>query len=300
MSKGLVFDIDHFAVHDGNGIRTTIFLKGCPLHCVWCHSPESQSGKREVLFIDSKCTGCTQCVSVCSKGAQLIQQDGTRLFKRENCIDCGACVSICPSDALVYCGRIISAEEVVTEAAQDIIFYKNSGGGVTLTGGEVLYQPLFSLDILKGLKQQDIHTIVETSGMGSWEQLEKMIPFVNLFYFDIKAVDFIKHEKFTGASNKTILENLAKLAQRTERIILRVPLIPGYNDGIEDVYKVYELALRHNLTNIHLLAYNFSAAAKYEWLGRRYLPGELKQQERTYLDSLKNAAPEGIKVEVIC
>lgn len=299
MHTGLVFDIDHFAVHDGNGIRTTVFLKGCPMHCVWCHSPESQSNETEILFIRSKCTSCGACVTACKNGAQRITHDGNHIYDRKMCISCGACVKACPNEALVFCGRIISSEEVIAEAVQDEVFYRNSGGGVTLTGGEVLYQPDFAQEIIMGLKQLDIHTIVETSGMGNWKYLEQMVPYTDQFYYDIKTIDPDKHVKFTGASNKSIIDNLQRLAQKTQNITIRVPLIPGYNDSCDDVCSIYNHILKLNLRNIHLLPYNASAGAKYEWLGLEYLPGEQKRQSREYLQSLKNLAPAGLNVDIM-
>lgn len=299
LCTGLVFDIDHFAVHDGNGIRTTVFLKGCPLQCIWCHSPESQSSEAQILFIRSKCTSCGACESACKNGSQSITHDGNRVYNRIACTGCGDCVNDCPNDALVYCGRKMSSEEVIAEAAQDMVFFRNSGGGVTLTGGEVLYQPVFALEILKGLKQLNIHTIIETSGMGSWSYLEQMIPYTDQFYYDVKTIDSDKHIKFTGVSNKTILDNLEMLTHNTKNITIRVPLIPGYNDRCVDVCSIYKHAAELSLINIHLIPYNASAGAKYEWLGREYQPGNQERQSPEYLQSLKNLAPAELNVEIM-
>jgi pyruvate formate lyase activating enzyme len=297
--KGVIFDIDHFAVHDGGGIRTSIYLKGCALNCKWCHSPESQKFKPELLFISSKCTGCGDCLAACKFGAQGFCADRKRFYNREACRNCGACVRSCAYEAMVLCGREASHQEVVEEAVQDIIFFQNSGGGVTLTGGEVLQQPDFAIDILKGLKEYGIHTIVETSGMGCWEHIEKMYPLVDLFYYDIKLMDPAKHLEFTGQRNDVILENLKKLRAVTDKIVLRVPLIPGYTDEPENINSIYKLAAAHKITEVHLLPYNSNAGAKYEWLGKDYVPGELAAQSKAYLELLKEKAPKQLSVKII-
>lgn len=297
--KGVIFDIDHFAVHDGTGIRTCIYLKGCTLNCKWCHSPESQRFRPELLFIASKCTGCGACLSACKFGAQGFGAGGKRFYNREACRDCRACVKSCPYEAMVLCGREVSHREVVDEAVQDIIFFQNSGGGVTLTGGEVLQQADFAIDILKCLKEYSIHTIVETSGMGRWESLEKMYPLVDLFYYDLKLMDPVKHLEFTGQRNDIIVENLNKLRAVTDKIVLRVPLIPGYTDEIENILSIYQFAAAHKITEVHLLPYNSNAGAKYEWLGKDYVLGELTAQSKAYLELLKDKAPKQLSVKII-
>ena len=297
--KGVIFDIDHFAVHDGAGIRTSIYLKGCILNCIWCHSPESQKFKPELLFIASRCTGCGACVAACKFGAQEFDLYGKRVYNREGCRNCGVCVKSCAYEAMVLCGKEISDQEVAYEGIQDITFFQNSGGGVTLTGGEVLQQASFAINILKELKINGIHTIVETSGMGHWKDLEEMYPLVDLFYYDLKLINPIKHLEFTGKRNDLILENLKRLRTVTDKIVLRIPLIPGYTDGCENIMSIYEFAADNKITEVHLLPYNSNASAKYEWLAKTYVPGELMTQSKTYLELLKEKAPKQISVKII-
>lgn len=297
--KGMIFDIDHFAVHDGPGIRTTIYLKGCPLRCHWCHSPESQRPGPEILFAQTKCISCGACVPACQRGRQHLNATGLRYYDREGCTLCQACTSICPTHAISLCGFERTTEEVVQEGIQDKVFYKNSGGGVTLTGGEVLFQPLFAIEVLKGFKANDIHTIVETCGFGEWEHLKAICTYTDTFYYDVKVVDEELHRRFTDVSNRSILSNLAHLAQETDKIVLRVPLIPNYTDTIQNITAAYQLAIDYGIQHVHLLPYNPSAGAKYEWVNRPYIPGNLKMQDNSYLDHLRNMAPQGLIIEII-
>ncbi|MFW6270673.1 MAG: glycyl-radical enzyme activating protein [Bacillota bacterium] len=297
--EGLIFDIDHFAAHDGPGIRMTVYLKGCPLRCIWCHSPESQKKDPTILFIKDECVLCGKCVSACNRGFQQISQKNKRIYKRQACIHCGDCVNVCPAEALKISGEKKTVLEVVNEVKENIIFYKNSGGGVTLTGGEVLYQPEFTLELLKNIKEEGIHTIIETSGMGEDKDLIKLIPYVDFFYYDLKLIDSEKHKQFTGTDNKIILDNLKILKEKTDDIVVRIPLIPGYTDHISNIRKIYKKMFQLDLKEVHLLPYNTSASAKYEWLDREYIPGEMEAQSDEYLKKLKNIAPESINVKII-
>jgi pyruvate formate lyase activating enzyme len=208
-------------------------------------------------------------------------------------------VRSCIYGGMTISGREVSVEEVIDEVVQDIVFFKNSGGGVTLTGGEVLQQPAFALGLLKELKAYGIHTIVETSGMGQWEDLKSMYPLVDLFYFDLKIMNARNHLDFTGQQNHLIIENLKRLRAVTDRIVIRIPLIPQYTDGWENVEAIYKFAAVYGIVQLQLLPYNSNASAKYEWLGRSYMPGNLMSQDRDYLESLKSRAPEGLLVKII-
>ena len=270
-TTGVIFDIDHFSTHDGPGIRAVVYLKGCPLRCVWCHSPESQSFAPEPLRVVDRCRHCAQCA-----GAQ------------------------CSSGAWSLCGRTVHMREVLEELLPDKVFFDASGGGVTLSGGEPLAQPAFALALLVGLRQAGIHTVLESSGMGPWADLAALSQYTDLFYYDIKAVTPEKHRRFTGSDNDLILGNLARLARLRggEGIVLRAPLIPGYNDGDEDLAALYALALARGVHTVHLLPYNISAAAKYEWLDRPYAPGILPRQSAERLEALRLLAPCSLTVSV--
>lgn len=270
-AAGVIFDIDHFSTHDGPGIRAVVYFKGCPLRCVWCHSPESQSFAPQPLRVMDRCRRCAQCT-----GAQ------------------------CPNGAWSLCGRVVTAAEVLGELLPDKVFFDTSGGGVTLSGGEPLAQPAFARALLAGLRQAGIHTVMESSGMGQWADVAALAEYIDLFFYDIKAVAPEKHRRFTGWDNELILGNLTRLARLRggEGIVLRVPLIPGYNDGDEDIMALYALALECGVQTVHLMPYNISAAAKYEWLDRPYAPGVLARQSAERLQALRLLAPRPLTVSI--
>ena len=298
-NSGIVFDIDHYAVHDGPGIRTCIFLKGCFLSCLWCHSPESQSIKPQLLYSSSRCTHCGACTTVCPKDLHSMDADGHK-FKREGCITCGRCARVCPTGALFICGTRMTLDEVVNEALEDMAFYKNSGGGVTLTGGEVLCQPAFTLRILQALKKEEVqvHTIVETSGFGNKRDLIDLVPYTDIFYFDYKLGKKELFKKYTGGDWDVVLENLKALREKTQSIVLRIPLIPGITDSVENINSAYEVANKLKIGVVHLLPYNSSADAKYDWCGMNYSLGKLSARPGLY-EELLNMAPKDIKVSVV-
>ena len=299
--RGIIFDIDRFAVHDGPGLRTAVYLKGCPLGCVWCHSPESRSGRPEPLRVPDRCCLCGRCCDACTAGAISIAQgtEGKRLWRQSLCTGCGECVLACPAGALSLCGSVWEARDVVKEAAQDIAFFKNTGGGATLTGGEVLAQAQFAAEILRGLKALNIHTIVETSGAGAWPDLEALMAHTDIFYFDLKAADPVRHKEFTGVAPDGILTNLRKLRDAGSSVTLRMPLIPGCNDSAEDVSRAYRIAREFGIQEVHLLPYNASAGAKYAWLGLEYQLGARRRQEPDYLARLVALAPSALKVSIV-
>ena len=234
-ATAIVFDIEKFAVHDGPGIRTVVFLKGCPLRCIWCHNPESQSFEPEVLFDSAKCTRCGSCAAVCPENCHRLT-DAEHAFARDRCRRCGRCMENCPTGALKLAGREMSVSEVLTEVLRDEPFYRNSGGGLTLSGGEPLAHYAFTAALLEAAKQTGLHTAVETSGFAPWEHIEALLPVTDLWLWDVKAAPD-KHEELTGVPAGPILENLAKLDASGAAIVLRCPLVPGVNDD--------ETALRH-------------------------------------------------------
>ena len=233
---GRIFDIQRFSVHDGPGIRTTVFLKGCPLRCVWCHNPEGINAAPMVSFLPEKCLACGECVRACVhdahrlEGSDVIGHPVVHLYNRDACETCGSCTRYCDSGALEFVGRPMSVEDVMKEVSQDQPFYASSGGGMTISGGEPLAQIDFTIALLRAAKEQGIHRCVETSGFASWERFPPLLPLVDLFLFDCKETDPQRHKVFTGQSNQLILENLWRLHEAGARVQLQCPIVPGFND----------------------------------------------------------------------
>jgi glycyl-radical enzyme activating protein len=281
---GLVFDIQRFSLYDGPGIRTTVFLKGCPLHCPWCHNPESVAPKAELLFNPDQCVHCGACVAVCPTGAHRTAPTGEpagaavsgpcgtsvgRLLDRRACVVCGACAQVCPSDALAMCGQKHTVRDVMRVVSRDRGYYADSGGGLTVSGGEPLLQPTFTLALLTAAKEAGLHTTVETSGYTAWHHLETIRPTTDLFLFDIKETDPQRHKQVTGVPVHPIHENLRRLAETGARIILRLPFIPGYNDRPDHIEAIAQLA--HNLptlAGVDLLPYHRLGKGKRALLGQ--------------------------------
>ena len=315
--NGTIFSIQRFSIHDGPGIRTTVFFKGCPLRCFWCHNPEGLRKVVEIQFYRSRCIGCGECVRVCPEGAQelIVHEDGTfeRAFNRERCTACGKCVETCYADGLEIVGQEMSAKQVVDEVLQDRAFYTGGGavGGVTLSGGEPMLQPAFTLEILAGCKASGIHTALETTTHYRWESLASTLPFIDLFMIDIKHMDPEKHRAATGVSNEQILANIRRLARTGKPIIFRTPTIPGVNDTVEEISAIAafirELAdtpledgSRHpGRFSLELLAFHKLAADKYKSLGLDYPAAGLEPPAKEHMAVLAQAAEaQGISVKV--
>jgi len=278
---GQVFDLDTFAIHDGPGIRLTVYLKGCPLSCAWCHSPESQSAERQLVIARDRCVYCGACVSACSQGAHQVTE-GTHSIDRAACRACGGCAEACPQGALAIKGYAITAGQVIERALRMKPFFHFSGGGVTLTGGEVTLQPDFAEAVLRGCRSARIHTAMETSGACSWATLERLLAHTDLLLYDIKLMDDAAHRRWVNASNRIILENARRLAGYEVQV--RVPLIPDITDTDENVRAIYAFMAEVGLRRVALLPYNEASAAKYEWLdlpfavpGARQSPEQLAQ-----------------------
>ena len=266
--NGLLADIKRFAVHDGPGIRTTLFLKGCSLACRWCHNPETISSRPEIGFVSRKCIGCEQCAAVCPENAHVFR-DGAHVFDRARCVACGQCVDACLPGALEYYGREVSVAEAAAAVLEDKTFYVHSGGGCTLSGGEPLLQAEFCAAVCKQLREASVHCAVDTSGAVPWENFETVLPQADLFLYDLKHIDDRQHRECTGSSNRLILENLRRLSSRDVPIEIRIPLIPGISGADSDLQAVGEF-LRGvaNITRVRLLPYNGLAHSKYEAAGR--------------------------------
>lgn len=257
--NGIIFNIQKFCIHDGDGIRTCVFLKGCVLRCIWCHNPEGLNIKPDLSFNSRKCTLCGNCLSVCTARSM---NNGMLEFERSNCIKCGKCTHVCLNDANEIIGKEMTASQVIDEVLKDKLFYDTSGGGITVTGGEPSYQPEFCLELLLLSKKAGISVAVETCGTGSREFYEKCAELGTTFLFDIKCIDSALHKKLTGADNAKILSNLYYLMDSGADIIIRLPLIPGCNDSDEDIIRLA------SFLNENKGRYRYAEIMPYHMLGK--------------------------------
>lgn len=270
MIRGLISDIQRYSIHDGPGIRTLVFLKGCPLECLWCSNPESRKSSPEMLYSKIKCKRCDSCLSVCTPKA-IEDIEGTKVIDRSICDICGKCVEACPNEAIEIAGRSMTVEEVMREVEKDVVFYRTSGGGITLSGGESLYQPEFSTALLQECHNRGLHTAVETCGFQAWDTLSKILPYTDLILYDLKCMDPTQHMLFTGVNNRIILENARKLALAKIPMIFRLPIIPGYNDSGADIKAAAEFIVTlDRVEEVELLPYHRLGEAKYQKLGIQY------------------------------
>lgn len=271
MTTALLFDLRRFSIHDGPGIRTTLFFKGCPLSCLWCHNPESQKVGRELLYHANRCTGCGECLGACPEGALSASENGEIQVDLGLCRVCGDCAAACAAEARQLAGRQWTVAEMMAEIERDRPFYERSGGGVTLSGGEPLLQAEAAGELLRACRQAEIHTALDTSGYASWPVLERLLPDVNLFLYDLKLVDEAEHRGLTGVSSRVVIENLRHLSQRGCKIRLRIPLIPGLNDQPASLHAAAALAASlPSLEGVDLLPYHAAGAGKYARVGKAY------------------------------
>ena len=277
---GMVYDIQGFSVQDGPGIRTTIFLKGCPLRCPWCHSPESQAFYPQLSWISMRCLGTERCEQRCIKACpkQAIRQEGTRTdsltgnqlqmihVDRQLCDNCGVCASACHPHALYLCGESYTVEQLVERAEADRPFYEHSGGGVTVSGGEALCQPDFVVELLRSLKEHGLHTALDTTGFAPWATVERVLPFTDLFLYDLKHMDSKRHEAAVGVPNEQILENARRIAAAGGTLQVRVPVIPLFNDGEENLRSTAQFCceLGKAVEVVQLLPYHNLGVMKYQ------------------------------------
>ena len=275
--QGIIYNIQRYSIHDGPGIRTTIFFKGCPLNCFWCQNPESQSLKPEIFLNKDACTLCGSCIDVCPTGASTLSEKSSTI-DRSKCIGCGKCAEACPNGARTLVGKSATVDEIIQEVIRDKNFYRNSGGGITLSGGEPLAQPEFALSVLQRSREEGLHTALETCGYAAWPALERLLEYTDFVLYDIKCMAPEKHRAATGQSNELILNNAKKIAQ-LKPMWVRVPMIPDFNDNIEEVKEIARFVnneLGH--IDIHLLPYNKLGEGKYSRLDRPAVNLEAKDE----------------------
>jgi pyruvate formate lyase activating enzyme len=309
---GTIFDIKKYAIHDGPGIRTTVFFQGCPLNCWWCHNPEGLSHQPVLLYRANRCVLCGSCVEACpQKGIEIrsgpsphtplpVGEGNIAVTDHTKCDVCGECAEVCYYGAREISGREMTLAEVLAEIERDVPFYDQSGGGVTFSGGEPLLQPVFLAALLRECKAREIHTVVDTSGFAAWEVVDSIRNNVDLFLYDLKLMDDSRHKKYTGVSNQLILSNLKRLADGGQQIEIRIPLIPGINDDVENLQQTTKFIARlPNITGIELMGYHNIAAAKYAALGRDSpLPDTAPPQEEDMRNSARYFEDVGMSVKV--
>lgn len=311
--KGKVYDIQGFSVQDGPGIRTTVFLKGCPLRCPWCHSPESQEFYTQLSWISMRCIGidkCGKCLTACPKEAitpgtviqHMVTKEDIRLIHidRGLCDNCGACANVCYPDALYMCGTDYTVEELTEKLVRDKPFYDQSGGGVTISGGEALSQPEFTLALLKSLKERGIHTALDTTGFSSAKNIDAVLPYTDLFLYDLKHMNSDLHKQMTGVPNEIIIENAKRIADAGGKIQVRIPVIPRFNDTEENIGEtgVFCRALGDAITVIQLLPYHNLGVMKHQRISnKKAAQAPVPSDEK--IGSLKRILEEmGLKVTV--
>jgi len=286
--RGTIFNATKYMLEDGPGIRTVVFLKGCPLRCLWCSSPLCQTEEPSLVYLKYKCVSCGACLPACPKEALFADEEGKIGRNFERCTNCGNCTRVCPVGAREMRGSIMTVEEVLEKVEKDRIFYRRGGGGVTLSGGEILMQAGFATHILQRCWDRLIHTAIETCAFGRWEDLRDILTYTNLAFIDIKHADPLIHKKLTGQSNMQILDNIRKAAQYClelkRHLILRLAVVPGMNDSRENF-----MDIAHFLRDLpgdwelNLLPYHRYGISKYDWLGRGYQLGDVKPPSRDQL-----------------
>lgn len=295
---GIVFSIQRFSVNDGPGIRTTVFMKGCPLRCAWCHNPESTVRAPEMMFNTEKCVLCGRCAAGCERGCHTVTEEA-HFLNRADCIGCGECVPV-GCEALELCGRERSVEEVLAEVLADRVYYEHSGGGITVSGGEPTADIEFTEALLRAARDAGLHTAVETCGYTTKENLRRILPVTDLFLFDYKETDPEKHRAFTGVDNARILENLRFLSDAGAKIILRCPLIPGYNARPDHLHGIAVIAEElSGILHVELEPYHALGSGKAEQVGRQYraadVPDPTKEEKEAWLAEVQKYTKKTVK-----
>lgn len=276
ITTGRIFNIQRYSIHDGAGIRTLVFLKGCPLRCLWCSNPESQKGTPELGVIAARCVGAqtcgAPCVPACPLGAIALDERGKVVLDRKTCDTCGKCAEVCGQEALKRVGREMTVEAVLREIEKDRPFYRRSGGGVTIGGGEPLAQPRFTAELLEAAQVEYLHTAIETSGHAPWPHLESVLRHVDLLHFDLKHMDPGQHQALAGPSNELILDNLRRVLsiKEPQDVIIRIPVIPGCNDSLENISASARFAADLGFLLVELIPYHRFGVSKYEQYGMVY------------------------------
>jgi len=275
-ARGVVFDIQHYSLHDGPGIRSTVFFKGCPLACKWCSNPESQSHAPQIMYYRNICTACGACIAACPHGA--LRLNGAAVARAtDRCRQCGECASVCKSKARSFSGRTMSVAEICTEVREHWRIFMQSGGGITCSGGEALTQPVFLENLLAEIHDElGFHTCLDTTGCASWETLAAMLPHLDLILLDIKHMDTVMHREGTGAGNDTILRNAARLGKLKFPVTIRLPLIPQFNDSRENLAEMGSFLQENNLNSVEIMPYHEFGKSKYAALQIAYQAPPLK------------------------
>ena len=292
-----VCEIERLGLHDGPGIRTVVFLKGCPLRCIWCSNPETQLIKSQIYYNEKKCVGCKRCVEACEDNSVTFQDEWK--FDSEKCTNVDKIVQSCPTGALKNTDKKMTTDEVFDEVMKDYSYYRNSNGGLTVSGGEILMNSEFAYELIKKVKEEYISTAVETSGFGKYKALESIAGVTDYILFDIKHMNEKIHEKITGVSNKRILENLKKLSEIHKNITIRLPLLKGLNDTEENINKTIEFMKEMKLNEIHILPYHTLGLEKYRQLKMTYLGNDYKKHTPEDLEKIKEIIEKnGLKCKI--
>lgn len=290
---GMVFNIQRNSTEDGPGIRTTVFMKGCPMHCPWCHNPESIKTSPELVWYSIRCIGAQTCIDDCPKDALTLSQEGI-IIDRSRCDACGKCVNACPTNAMEILGKRMTVEEVSGIVLRDRIFYEKSGGGMTLSGGEASLQPDFAAALMRVMRREGIHVALDTCGGTKWKVLEPMVELADLILLDLKIMDEEKHLKILGVSLDTVLKNAREIANKGKILWVRTPVIPGYTDSEENIRRIAHFIKKHlpNTTRYDLLAFNNTCSAKYYRLGKTWIMEEESLISKERMDILAGIAKE--------
>jgi len=283
----VITDIQRYSVHDGPGIRSLVFFKGCPLRCQWCHNPETHNPLPELIFFQELCIGCGACVAQCPTQSISVQK-GQMVKEKKSCTLSGRCVEVCCSGARKMSGVYYTVDEVYSKVIRDRAFYETTGGGVTLSGGEVLVYWKFAAKLLEKLHGEDIHTAIETSGYASWENFSEVLAHTDLVLFDIKHCDDKIHKEYTGKSNCIIMENLKKLSEQNKQVIIRVPVIPGFNDTVENLIATARIAKQAGAKELHLLPFHQIGESKWDSIGKDYHFRNVKEPTKERMSEIKN------------